>query len=98
MRAHNEVDILLGPCLRLISLYISQRQKAYNFTGLFISCTKKSEFDDLLEIDEEPTFLKIKKEFDFILNDYLVHRDTIRHKDNFVKVWLKPSSLDPDNL
>ena len=56
------------------------------FIGLFISCSKKSEFDDLLEIDEEPTFLKIKKEFDFILNDYLVHRDTIRHKDNFVKV------------
>jgi hypothetical protein len=43
------------------------------FIGLFISCSKKSEFDDLLEIDEEPTSLKIKKEFDFILNDYLVH-------------------------
>ena len=56
------------------------------FIGLFFSCSKKSEFDDLLEVDDEETTSKIRKEYDFILNDYLVHRDTFRRGDNFVKV------------
>lgn len=56
------------------------------FIGLFFSCSKKSEFDDLLEIDDETTTSKIRKEYDFVLNDYLVHRDTFRRGDNFVKV------------
>jgi len=53
---------------------------------LLISCSKKSEFDDLLEVEDQETSYKIRKEFDFVLNDYLVHRDTFRRGDNFVKV------------
>jgi hypothetical protein len=32
------------------------------FIGLFFSCSKKSEFDDLLEVDDEETTSKIRKE------------------------------------
>lgn len=38
MRACDYVDNLLGVALRLISLYISQRPKPYNFANHFISC------------------------------------------------------------
>lgn len=58
------------------------------FVLLFINCQKESDFDNIL--DDTPTEdPKIKEEYDFVLNDFLVHRDTFRRGDNFYKILAK---------
>lgn len=71
--------------MSLRSLYIL----FFLFITLY-SCQKKSDFDNIIEepFTEEPK----KQEYDFILNDYLVHRDTFRRGDNFYKI-LKKNNL-----
>lgn len=47
-----------------------------------------------MEVDDEETTQKVRKDFDFVLNDFLVHRDTFRRGDNFVKVLKRHNYSD----